>query len=68
MNVTSLHAPHAPRTSAHVRQCVAPSPQFSQAPSRYRERDVGVGYGASSGYALDKRYTSDWGQARFHCR
>ena len=68
MNVTSLHAPLAPRTSVTVPQCVASSSQFSQAPSRYRQRDFGVGYGTSSGYALDKRYTSDWGQARFHCR
>jgi hypothetical protein len=34
---------------------------------RYRERDFGIGYGASSGYAADKRYTSDWGRARFRC-
>jgi hypothetical protein len=34
---------------------------------RYRARDIGVGYGRSSGYALDKRYTSDWGNVRFRC-
>jgi hypothetical protein len=36
----------------------------------YRDRSVsgfGVGYGNSSGYALDKRYTTDWGQIRFRC-
>jgi hypothetical protein len=33
----------------------------------YRARDMGVGYGRSSGYALDKRYTSDWGALRFRC-
>lgn len=33
----------------------------------YRARDFGIGYGNSSGYALDKRYTSDWGQPRFRC-
>lgn len=32
-----------------------------------RERDFGVGYGSSSGYALSKRYTSDWAQPRFRC-
>lgn len=41
--------------------------QVGQTSSRYRERDFGIGYGASSGYALDKRYTSDWGRARFRC-
>ena len=40
----------------------------AQATRRYRERDFGIGYGTSSGYALEKRYTSDWGQARFRCR
>jgi hypothetical protein len=33
----------------------------------YRRRDFGTGYGRSSGYALDKRYTTDWGQIRFRC-
>ena len=32
-----------------------------------RERDFGVGYGRSSGYASDKRYTNDWGLTRFRC-
>lgn len=65
MNATSLHAPLVTRMPVSAPQRVASNPQ---APSRYRERDVGVGYGASSGHALHKRYTSDWGQARFHCR
>jgi hypothetical protein len=33
----------------------------------YRERSFGIGYGNSSGYGLDKRYTTDWGQIRFRC-
>ncbi len=33
----------------------------------YRERSFGIGYGSSSGYGLDKRYTTDWGQIRFRC-
>ena len=32
-----------------------------------RERDFGVGYGSSSGYASAKRYTNDWGLTRFRC-
>ena len=32
-----------------------------------RERDFGVGYGRSSGYASDKRYTNDWGLTLFRC-
>jgi len=34
---------------------------------RYLERTAGTGYGRSSGYASNKRYTTDWGQPRFRC-
>ncbi len=34
---------------------------------RRRERDFGIGYGNSSGYASEKRYASAWGQPRFRC-
>jgi hypothetical protein len=34
---------------------------------KYRSRDFGTGYGSSSGYAMDKRYTTDWSQIRFRC-
>lgn len=41
------------------------------APARravYRDRAPGVGYGNSSGYASDRRYSSGWaGQALFRC-
>ena len=40
----------------------------SKARRSYAARSFGVGYGNSSGYAQDKRYTSDWGQIRFRCR
>ena len=34
----------------------------------YRERDFGVGYGRSSGYASDRRYASAWnGPIHFRC-
>jgi hypothetical protein len=34
----------------------------------YRERDFGVGYGRSSGYASDRRYASNWsGPTLFRC-
>lgn len=64
MNVTPLHAPLAPRTPVAVQAQAGSAPHSV----RYRERDFGIGYGTSSGYALDKRYTSDWGLARFRCR
>jgi hypothetical protein len=39
------------------------------APRReYRERDFGVGYGRSSGYASARRYVAPWnGQPHFRC-
>ena len=51
----------------------APSPRLraglSAAPViRYRERDFGIGYGTSSGYAAERRYTSDWAAVPFRCR
>lgn len=39
----------------------------SKARRSYGARSFGVGYGKSSGYATDKRYTTDWGQIRFRC-
>lgn len=33
----------------------------------HRERDFGVGYGNSSGYASRARYTRDWVQPLFRC-
>lgn len=33
----------------------------------HRERDFGVGYGNSSGYASPRRYVDTWGQPRFRC-
>ncbi|GAB6195622.1 hypothetical protein [Lysobacter xanthus] len=30
-----------------------------------RERDFGIGYGKSSGYATARRYTSEWAGPRF---
>jgi len=39
------------------------------APARiHRERDFGVGYGSSSGYASNRRYADSRGQTYFRCR
>ncbi len=68
MNATHTHATLAPRTPVAVPSRVEFASQSTHTPSRYRDRDFGVGYGSSSGYALDKRYTSDWAQAPFRFR
>jgi len=58
------------RTPAlNTRPLPAVQPQ-PPAPARreYRERDFGVGYGRSSGYASQRQYVSAWnGQPRFRC-
>ncbi len=56
MNVT-------PITSA--RQTQTPRTPTIRTPFERRERDFGVGYGSSSGYASARRYTRDWGNERF---
>lgn len=39
-----------------------------QASRRYRERDFGVGYGASSGYASARRYADSRGAVLSRCK
>jgi len=62
----STHTIHAaaPRTPV----AVPPQAETSSGLRQHRERDFGIGYGNSSGYGLDKRYTSDWGAPRFRFR
>ena len=46
-----------------------PSTNIVTLPQRHlhREREFGVGYGNSSGYASNRRYAQDWMQPRFRC-
>ncbi len=66
--MNASHSSHAvvPLTSDLVQPNTGTS--FTEALSRYRDRDIGIGYGRSSGYAFDKRYTRDWGGLRFRFR
>jgi hypothetical protein len=76
MNATHFNATSTPRTTATESSRFTATPIRSPSKAavevaqsdRYRTRDFGIGYGSSSGYAADKRYTSDWGQPRFRCR
>lgn len=58
MNTSTRHIDVAIRLTA-VRPAIAVPPPRRE----YRERDFGVGYGRSSGYASDKRYASPWAGA-----
>ncbi|NLA66831.1 MAG: hypothetical protein GX856_01030 [Gammaproteobacteria bacterium] len=51
----------APRSSVHS----AARAQDSSSRIRYRNRDFGVGYGSSSGYAAARRYAPSQSPARF---
>jgi len=62
MNVTTTTTT---RTSADTTNNVVSI--ASKTRRTYGARSFGVGYGKSSGYAMDKRYTTDWGQIRFRC-
>lgn len=43
-------------------------PEPAIARREYRERDFGVGYGRSSGYASQRQYANGWnGHVRFRC-
>lgn len=60
MNTKTQQNRTAPTTpTAQVLAFVAPTRQL------HRERDFGVGYGNSSGYASHRRYTAEWTQPRF---
>ncbi|NUT16518.1 MAG: hypothetical protein HOQ33_18690 [Cupriavidus sp.] len=54
-----------PLSSAKSSFNPARAAQLNAPRSQHRERDFGVGYGNSSGYASARRYTSDWAPARF---
>jgi hypothetical protein len=61
MNVRSFEAR---RESASKSAPVAPSAPARQ---QYRERDFGVGYGSSRGYASHRRYSNSGFQPMFRC-
>ena len=64
MNATRSLQPTTSRQSRAVAAAVV-----APAPVRHvhRERDFGVGYGNSSGYASQRSYVHDWAPARFRC-
>ena len=45
----------------------APAPQTNPTRHQHRERDFGVGYGNSSGYASNRRYATSPFQPLFRC-
>lgn len=65
MNTESTPSPNV--AEAHSVETGADNVVALASHERYRSREVGVGYGRSSGYGLDRRYTSDWGAERFRC-
>jgi len=68
MTTTTLSfSPDRRRSPRTATASTSPAP-VQAARREYRERDFGVGYGRSSGYASDRRYASEWtGALRFRC-
>jgi hypothetical protein len=62
--MTSLKTFFAPSPSAYPTTAPAPA----QTTRRYRERDFGVGYGSSSGYASTRRYADSRGATMLRCK
>lgn len=56
-------------TTARERPAATPTGATTALPApirhHHRERDFGVGYGNSSGYASHRRYSSAWATAHF---
>ena len=55
-------APTAPRSD---RKVIVPVSFAGRSRTSRAAREFGTGYGSSSGYASEKRYVRDWGNARF---
>ena len=62
MNTRTLQTRPAPNPASST-----PPAAEGAAPVRHlhRERDFGVGYGNSSGYASNRRYTTNWAKPLF---
>ena len=60
MNVRTFEA----RRAESAKPAVVPSAPARQ---QYRERDFGVGYGTSSGYASHRRYSNSGFAPLFRC-
>lgn len=63
MNVRTLE----PRRTDSTKAVAAPATQPAPVRHLHRERDFGIGYGNSSGYASNRRYSSNWVQPLFRC-
>ncbi len=64
MNAIRFFQP-TPPTAGTARQAASASPIQIAIRHTHRERDFGVGYGNSSGYAASRRYASNWAPSRF---
>lgn len=63
-----MYAISNPQTNERHTTTIRPNLQPLAPPRReHRERDFGIGYGNSSGYVSHRRYSSNWGDARFRC-
>ena len=62
VNFLAAHVVERRKTSRPTATTATPAARI------HRERDFGVGYGSSSGYASNRRYADSRGQTIFRCR
>lgn len=64
-----MNAHFSTRRSSTTTSSASPKLVSAKGPSRppHRERDFGVGYGTSSGYASSRRYIGENGPRLFRC-
>jgi len=67
MNAIHFLLPTNPNACKDAKPAANPNLQPAMVRTRHlhRERDFGVGYGNSSGYASQRRYTSNWAPSHF---
>jgi hypothetical protein len=67
MNVRTFEVRTSSSPSAPIPAALAAQTTTDPIRHLHRERDFGVGYGNSSGYAGNRRYTTEWAQPLFRC-
>jgi hypothetical protein len=66
MNATRIVQNHYPAKPVPVTSAFSARNRSESSPAR-RERDFGIGYGRSSGYAQDRCYAQSWAKMPFRC-
>lgn len=67
MNISTFQLPTRPTPNPATSATTTAAQGAAPVRHLHRERDFGVGYGNSSGYASTRRYINNWAQPLFRC-